>query len=288
MDIFVIASLIVGVILLVLGYVLPMKKEETYEQTRELAKEEIATLVSLELDKVQSHVDDVVQEAVTYAVEKTERSMERLSNEKIMAVNEYSDTVMRDIHKNHEEVLFLYDMLNDKQKNIKDTVIEVDKAVKAVKEATQSVQEQQPQVQPKVKTQPNPQVQEKTPMQPKMVSEPQKVSEASESEGFTFLQAKTGVKKENVINKAATSDTPKQNTAPFHRPVPATNDMLQPRDAAIPAEGGSAPSQGASGQNSNEKILQMYKQGKSKLAIAKELGLGVGEVKLVIDLNHHD
>ena len=36
--------------------------------------------------------------------------------------------------------------------------------------------------------------------------------------------------------------------------------------------------------NSNERILELHKRGKSNVAIAKELGLGVGEVKLVIDL----
>ena len=36
--------------------------------------------------------------------------------------------------------------------------------------------------------------------------------------------------------------------------------------------------------NSNEHILQLHKEGKSNMAIAKELGLGIGEVKLVIDL----
>lgn len=41
---------------------------------------------------------------------------------------------------------------------------------------------------------------------------------------------------------------------------------------------------GAVGRNNNERILELYNQGKSKVAIAKELGLGVGEVKLVIDL----
>ena len=39
-----------------------------------------------------------------------------------------------------------------------------------------------------------------------------------------------------------------------------------------------------SGGNNNDRILEMHKQGKSNVAIAKELGLGVGEVKLVIDL----
>ena len=38
------------------------------------------------------------------------------------------------------------------------------------------------------------------------------------------------------------------------------------------------------GRNSNERILQLHNAGKSNVAIAKELGLGIGEVKLVIDL----
>ena len=36
--------------------------------------------------------------------------------------------------------------------------------------------------------------------------------------------------------------------------------------------------------NNNERILAMHKLGRSNMAIARELGLGVGEVKLVIDL----
>ena len=36
--------------------------------------------------------------------------------------------------------------------------------------------------------------------------------------------------------------------------------------------------------NSNDRILALYRQGKSSVDIAKTLGLGVGEVKLVIDL----
>ena len=37
-------------------------------------------------------------------------------------------------------------------------------------------------------------------------------------------------------------------------------------------------------ENNNDKILRLHKEGKSSVAIAKELGLGVGEVKLVINL----
>ena len=37
-------------------------------------------------------------------------------------------------------------------------------------------------------------------------------------------------------------------------------------------------------KNKNDQIRKMHEEGKSNMAIAKELGLGVGEVKLVIDL----
>ena len=44
------------------------------------------------------------------------------------------------------------------------------------------------------------------------------------------------------------------------------------------------PEAGNIGTNKNEQILELYRQGKSNVVIAKTLGLGVGEVKLVIDL----
>ena len=36
--------------------------------------------------------------------------------------------------------------------------------------------------------------------------------------------------------------------------------------------------------NNNQMILDLYAKGKSNIEIAKELGLGIGEVRLVIDL----
>ena len=36
----------------------------------------------------------------------------------------------------------------------------------------------------------------------------------------------------------------------------------------------------------NRRIIEMHKAGKSNMVIARELGLGIGEVKLVIDLSN--
>lgn len=219
-----IVLLIAGAIIFVLSFVLPQSKEEITNGTKELAKEEIKTLVSQEMDSVRVHVDDVVDEAVGYAVEKTERSLERLTNEKIMAVNEYSDTVLQEIHRNHEEVMFLYDMLNSKHANLRNTVSEVNRTVKEAEETKRE-------------------------------------AEAAIAQNKNVVQEMPDVA-EDFEEEA--------------KPAEAENSNAMDISFTRNTEG--------EGCNSNEKILELYRQGKSNVAIAKELGLGVGEVKLVIGL----
>lgn len=214
--------LVIGGVIFTLSFILPAKKEELSETSKSLAKDEIETLVSKEMENIRSHVDDVVEESMEYAMEKTERSLERLSNEKIMAVNEYSDTVLQEIHRNHEEVMFLYDMLNDKHTNLKNTVSEVNKTVKEVEETK---------------------------------------------------------KEAEAVVHSIQNQNPNQNRIPI-QPEGTSGEP----ETAVPVDISFMSDTDSEGRNSNERILEMHKQGKSKVAIAKELGLGVGEVKLVIDL----
>lgn len=216
MGILEVILLIAGIVIFVGSFLLPVGKEESGID-KEAAKEEIHSLLEEEMQTVRIQMQDKMEETSGDVLEKAERSLERLTNEKIMAVNEYSDTVLNEIHKNHEEAMFLYDMLNNKHANIKDTVSKMDKAVKAAEEKT------------------------KTP-------DREPVAENVESE------------------KAAVTDT-----------------IAKPEETVSP-EIGFMGDTAEEGQNNNEKILEMHRQGKSTVAIAKELGLGVGEVKLVIDL----
>lgn len=230
-----IVLLIAGGLIFILSFMIPVKRENDMKDTRELAKEEIKKLVETELGQIKSQVNDVVDEAAQDAREKTERSLERLSNEKIMAVNEYSDTVLHEIHKNHEEVMFLYDMLNDKHKNLKSTVSEVTKAVKEVEETAREAEA--------------------------VVQEVKKEAEAVAERQGGFIQEEPSFQQE-ISNP----------------------DILKPagKDGSLTVE--PAGMDISFIDNSNQQILEMHRQGKSKVAIARELGLGVGEVKLVIDL----
>jgi DNA-binding NarL/FixJ family response regulator len=66
--------------------------------------------------------------------------------------------------------------------------------------------------------------------------------------------------------------------------APAASSVSSPETSAPVMDISFMENGQENGGNNNEQILKLYKQGKSKIAIAKELGLGVGEVKLVIDL----
>lgn len=261
MGVLEIVLLLAGAGLAVLSFVLPGAKEEVPQETRKLAEDEIRTLVGQEMDGVRHHVDSVVDEAIEYAVEKTERSLERLTNEKIMAVNEYSDTVLQEIRKNHEEAMFLYDMLNNKHANLKNMVSEVDKSVQEVRETkreAEAVVSSFQQLKP-----------EAVPAAP------------AEEKVWDFLEEqKAGVQRTKETQKTAPQ---KKNASPKNprgkeEPGPESGPASV-MDLNFMTEGQNVKA------NNNKQILQLYAQGKSTVAIAKELGLGVGEVKLVIDLH---
>ncbi|MBR6316128.1 MAG: hypothetical protein IKR58_03910 [Lachnospiraceae bacterium] len=119
-----------GAIVSVVSYIMPEMGSELEQIDPEVTKKQIRELIDKEMKDVKEQVSDIVEETSQYSVEKTERALERLTNEKINAVSEYTDTVMEDIHKSHEEVVFLYDMLNSKHEDLKETVSAVSAGVK--------------------------------------------------------------------------------------------------------------------------------------------------------------
>ena len=132
-----IVFLLGGIIVFIVSFILPEKKENGLDEKKQ--REQIQKMVDEQLKNAKEQLADSVNETVSDAVEKAERSLERVSNEKIMAVNEYSDTVLQDINKNHEEAVFLYSMLNDKHDNIKHTVASVEQSTKEAKKAVHEV-----------------------------------------------------------------------------------------------------------------------------------------------------
>lgn len=258
MGVLEIVLLFVGGVLAILSFVIPVAREEVPRETKELAQGEIKSLVDQEMDSIRQHVDDVVDEAVGYAVEKTERSLERLTNEKIMAVNEYSDTVLREIHKNHDEAMFLYDMLNSKHNNLKETVTEVNKTVKEVEETKREAEA--------------------------VVNSFQQLKPESIADSLKSLMPETVQAREVTPAKEVKTGLARLAMNQKDEPVQVEEEPIAEPPAKPPVDLSFMATGQEPAASKNEQILKMRQQGKSKVAIAKELGLGVGEVKLVIDL----
>lgn len=269
MSVIEIILLLFGIIIFILSYLIPAKKEKN--TSVQMNEEAIRKMVDQEVENAKDHISDIVDETVTYAMEKTERSMERLTNEKIMAVNEYSDTVLQEINKNHKEVVFLYDMLNDKHENLKNTVTQVEKTASEVKQVVKDAELTAKEVEEKAAFVP---------------FAPEKVEVPSSKE--------TPVKKQDVLtakepvwkNEAVEEEPVKEKLPDGKMAVKVSKKETENASAAdVPNVTVALDQMGRAGKrNSNERILELHKAGKSNMAIAKELGLGIGEVKLVIDL----
>lgn len=308
MSVLEIVLLIMGIVIFIGSFLIPERKTRSGKEEAVIDEKKIHDLVAKEVEEAQGKITDIVDETITYAMEKTERSMDRLTNEKMMAVNEYSDTVLSEINKNHQEVVFLYDMLNDKHENLKNTVTEVEKTAK---EVCQTVKDAEINVRELTAREGSPEpvsvevqtAQQEAAQQPEFelfgasgafapekvtVAEPPKTPKKSAATAKARTQAvletdrESTSKGQETAGKGMAEGTTEKAAA---KPAARKRTTKPKTEVEVPDVAVSLDKAGKSGaRNSNEKILELHKAGKSNMAIAKELGLGIGEVKLVIDL----
>lgn len=264
--------LIFGGIVFTVSFFLPSGGKKEKDGISKADEEEIKEIIGREVEEAKTQISDIVDETITYSMEKTERSMERLTNEKIMAVNEYSDTVLEQINKNHKEAVFLYDMLNDKHENLKSTVSE---AVKTASEVKQTVKDAE--VTAREAKEQAVEIKEQIPAP---VPEKEFVPIQAPRVEVTDGSATAEIEKEPEKPKRKTTRKVKTEASASKKEAvdPEKTEKASKVDLSMAAPGKTG------GRNSNERILELHKAGKSNMAIAKELGLGIGEVKLVIDL----
>lgn len=264
-----------GAVIFIVSFCIPVKEEKLKEETRNLAAKEVKNLVTQELETVRGRLSELSEEEVKEQMARSERTMERISNEKIMAVNEYSDTVLEEIHKNHEEVVFLYDILKQKKEGLTESYGKADQSLQEllqqVKDSEITVKESLREISEKIA-----EIDERKAQTPKPEAAALPVQAESVPEsGFQSLAPK---KVEAV---------PKKRTRPKKAvgkpaPEPKAEPSAEHRDVTLLLSGAMAGEESAN--NSNNRILELHRAGKSNMAIARELGLGIGEVQLVIDL----
>ena len=298
-----IVTLIAGAILFTVSFFMPDKGGKaslSEEEERKIIRE----LLDKEIDGAKFKIEEAAEDCVNDNKDRMERALDRITNEKMSAVDEYSNTVLDQIHKNHDEVMFLYDMLNNKHAQVKNTAAELNQITKSAKVA---VKEQSDAAEAAAVTSASssPAV-NPTPVTTSSVasaSAAMEMPKLSKPASLTKAEAEEDKQPEQPV----TPRKPSAEELSIFEELPANKVELElleidgaikekpaakkkapkPKVEKIPVADANIDLMFASDNNSansNDKILELHKAGKSNMAIAKELGLGIGEVKLVIDL----
>lgn len=254
MTILEIVLLVLGVACFVLGFVLPEKSKNALQWEEKKQTRRIDELIESEIDKYKETFAESLNEEIDAYFEKAERGLERVSNEKIMAVNEYGDTVLADINKSHDEAVFLYSMLNEKHDDILKSQSEIESKSKDIRNTLKEIEAVRDRVNEDYEN-----------------SKQNLIKELEEKENEIELEKNKLSAMEEDFNKGKDEWNVKKDSS---KKTVKKNIKRNPESVDVSMYG----------NNHNEEILRLYKEGKSNVSIAKELGLGVGEVKLVIDL----
>jgi uncharacterized protein YneF (UPF0154 family) len=243
MTVIEITLIIISIIFLIGSFLVQEKlSQKDIDQITRMSEAQLRVIVENQLKGADSKVEDIIGVEVEEQIATIRRAMEKLSNEKIMAINEYSDTVLESMNKTHNEIMFLYSMLNDKHKELTDLAGQLDEIPRQIhgqeKEAMERLNAQISVVEQKVK--------EAAPLQEK------ELLEAAASNNTSGSKA-SGSTSSGGSASGGTSSKKR-----------ATSSLVE--------------------KNHNDDILFLHDAGKTDVEIAKDLGLGLGEVKLVIGL----
>ena len=221
--------ILIGVVFMIGSFFVTEKLSPSeLNQIAELSEEELKRIIDRGLKNAETRIEDAIDEQVDQSSEKVDRSLEKVTNDKIMAISEYSDTVIESMNKTHNEIMFLYSMLNDKHTELTGMAADLQRLAADVR----SLEEKAPLTAPQ--------------------AAPERAAAVSAASAVTPVP----------VEKA---DTTGRETAA----APAEQKEEMPETEETKQEGLHA------------EILKLKKLGMTEVQIAKKLGIGIGEVRLV-------
>lgn len=256
-------------------------------------------------NKIKQQIDKMIDEQISGVAEKTEASLDKISNTKILEMNEYAESVLGEINRNHNETVFLYDMLNEKAKEIKTTVKDVNNTKRQVEKIHAEVKNSEENAvcepdrtddgkEPAYEQAEHSDKNTKDIAKERLAALVKKSNERARTEDGTPRRNVQAEKLENkttaktMTDKTMTDKTATAKKTETKQPAKKTTKQTTKQSAGKAQDTekntDAADIQLDPGLTNNEKILKLDSMGASVKDIAKQLNLGVGEVKLVIDL----
>jgi DNA polymerase III delta prime subunit len=213
----------------------------------------MGVLLEKNIEKAKARLEEETDNSVENAISAIERQVDRETNEKIMAINEYADTVMDDMNKSHDEILFLYSMLNDRHgelENLSAELKNLDKEIEEKKKLHEVYLEAVGDADRRLR---------------------ENIDDKADADSGVSEKTGDALEKKTVLNENAFQENPSYSLK--------NGENLQQEERKEEA---------VLDQNRNAQILHMAKDGMDSVEIAKELGVGTGLVNLVIGLYRGD
>lgn len=327
----VIIMIVIGVILSIASFFISEKltQKESSTNTDLFTVDDDYEFSERELRIIKRKIEDVIADQARDILYETNDSLSSMANEKTLALGDYAVTVCEEIERNHKEVMFLYSMLDDKQKEIMNTVKTVDETNRNVKELISQAQRYMEEVNESRWLEEN-KMERRLSAIDQLTALSQKKKETAtidntenRTTGLKYsyeqkmpeqymdeLSEKVPTEVEQTTTMMESMPAADLNTADVFQQEsmmavdvqqftddveseePAMEDVFAELDQAelgfddvLEEEFEEKfEEEFEESGNSNDIILAMYHSGNSIIEIAKQLGLGVGEVKLVIDL----
>lgn len=241
--------LLVGCVFMIGSFFISEKLSSSeLDKIAELSEDELKKIIEREVNNAGTQMDEVIEQKIEEAGEQAERAMEKESNEQIMQIHEYSETVMESMKKTHDEIMFLYSMLNDKHTEMTSMTGDLQRLAADIRNLQEN------------------------------------------------LSAKAGTSIRKPVAESHVVQQPVMKQNAVVQPMTETLDVQPEPEVQVnrfqeiqePEQKTEKPETADAQGMSNDMILKLYEQGLSKVEIAKQLGRGLGEVNLVIELYKGD
>ncbi len=257
--------LIAGLVFVVASYFLPAKGEKESVQIgdgeMEQALRKLKEAAVFHEDELKQKVQEIVEKNSSTLIAEAEEDMKRLSNEKIMAIDEFSNQVLEKIENNNQEVIFLYDMFQRKEEEMKVTMDKMEQTRKENRELFERLEELK-----KAKAKANGRAAQK-----------QAAQEAEQRMEQRKEQIHRKLHHEEQVQEAQSEPVYSTQAAGLSEAV-----EKQAEEPVYEAE----PSVKAAQEEKErkEQVLELYQKNYTIREISRELSMGQSEVKLIIDL----
>lgn len=293
MDIIVIICLIIGVACIGASFFIKEKADIDNHEKEKIAEEIRGRALSEDsIKKVMTRVEKGFSDKLSAISEDKlggfADKMSEIANDKMLAINDMSGQLIEKIEQNHKEVIFLYDMLNEKSDYLKDFSAKIDGLRHELEREEERIKALNNDIDDKlVKVKEVRQTVIAKPGNPVAAKQ-----EKSQRVPTGIEQARAAVKPAEVPAQAKNLVKMKKEVEDIPSDI---NDIFEAderdifKDAEVPEITEEIDEIDLSPElteelSTNDKILKMHSEGKSVMEISKELGMGQGEVQLILGL----